>query len=219
MLRHKRLIWNVVVALFAAAGVLGQGAQGNKPKITVHDHTKKAGGKLVMKYKPARGTIYPNVAELAKRSDMIVVGRIVGHKSNLTTDGRAITQDFMVKVQEVIKANGNLPKHTAVLVSLPGGTHRFPDKTYAAMVPIGFKTPDDGGTYVLFLKSRQPNSPYKGLRLVSENQGLFALKDGVVETGDLSTDDPVNVKYRKMAAPAFLREVHKAVPRKANNDK
>ena len=84
------------------------------------------------------------------------------------------------------------------------------------MMTIGFKQPQDGGIYVLFLKSRQPNSPYKGQRLVSESQGLFALTDGVVEPADLAADDPVNVKYRKISAASFLREIHKAVPRKVN---
>lgn len=217
MLRNIRPLKVALIVLIASVGVLGQGTQANKLKVTLHDQAKKAGGKVVLKYKPSRGTIYPNIAELAKRSDLIVVGRILGHKSNLTTDERAITQDFMVKVQEVIK--GDLAKGTAVFLSLPGGTHRFPDKTYAAMMPVGFRQPADGGTYVLFLKSRQPNSPYKGRRLVSESQGLFALTNGAVEPGDLAADDPVNIKYRKMGAASFLREIHKAVPRKTNNDK
>lgn len=205
-----RLIQVVLLVLLASIGVLGQQTQ--KPKITLHERAKKAGGKYILKYKPSRGTVYPNIAELAKRSDLIVVGRILSHKSNLSADERAITQDFMLKVQEVIK--GSLARGTAVLFSLPGGTHRFPDKTFAAMVPVGFKQPQDGGIYVLFLKSRQANSPYKGQRLISESQGLFALKDGVVEPADLAADDPVNVKYRKMGAALFLHEIHKAVPRK-----
>ena len=145
-----------------------------------------------------------------------MVGRIIGQKSNLTADERAISQDFMLKVQAVIK--GDLAKGTAVLFSLPGGTHRFPDKTFAAMVPIGFKQPQKDGIYVLFLKSHRSNSPYKGRRLVSESQGIFALTSGVVEPANLVADDPVNVKYRKMAAAQFLRELHQAVPRKANNE-
>ena len=209
-----RLIQVALIVLLASIGVLGQEAK--KPKVTLHDQAKKAGGKFILKYKPSRGTVYPNIAELAKRSDLIVVGRVLSHKSNLTADERAITQDFMVKVQEVIK--GNLARGTAVLLSLPGGTHRFPDKTFATMVPVGFKQPQDGGIYVLFLKSRQANSPYKGQRLVSESQGLFALTDGAVEPADLAADDPVNVKYRKMGAALFLREIHKAVPRN-NKDK
>jgi len=217
--RKVLLIQLAVIVVLGGSGVFAKNVTQDpkKPKVTLYDRAKKAGGKLVVKYKPSRGTIYPNIAELAKRSDLIVVGRVLSHKSNLTADERAITQDFLVKVQDVIK--GNLGKGTAVLFSLPGGTHRFPDKTYAVMVSVGYTQPQDGGIYVLFLKSRQANSPYKGQRLVSESQGLFALKDGVVEPADLAADDPVNAKYRKMGAALFLREIHKAVPRKDNNNK
>jgi len=212
-----RLIRVALIVFLAGIEVLGQATknEAQKPKVTLHEQAKKAGGKVMLKYRPSRGTVYPNVAELAKRSDLIVVGRVLSHKSNLTADERVITQDFMLKVHEVIK--GNLAKGTAVLFSLPGGTHRFPDKTYAAMVPVGYKQPEDGGIYVLFLKSRQANSPYKGQRLVSESQGLFALTNGVVEPADLAADDPVNVKYRKMGAALFLSEIHKAVPRNSSN--
>lgn len=216
MLRHISLIKVTLIVLFTSVAVLGQGAQAKKPKLTLHDQAKKAGGKVILKYKPNRGTIYPNIAELAKRSDLIVVGKIIGQKSNLTADERAITQDFMLKVQSVVK--GDLAKGTAVLFSLPGGTHRFPDKTYAAMMPVGLKRPEKDGIYVVFLKSRRPNSPYKGRRLVSESQGIFALTTGGVEPANLVADDPVNVKYRKMAPAQFLRELHQAVPRKTNTE-
>lgn len=208
-----------VIVILGAVSALGQnaGSQSTKPKITLHDQAKKAGGKMILRYKPSRGTVYPNVEELAKRSDLIVVGKIISHKASLTPDERAISQDFLVKVQELIK--GDLPRGSSVLVTLRGGTHRFPDGTYAAMMPIGYKQPEDGGLYVLFLKTKEKNSPFKGQRLVSEDQGLFALTNGTVEPADIVPEDPINTKYRKMSAPAFLKEIHKAVPRKANKEK
>src|ERR1044071_764776 len=135
MPKKTALIQLAVLVAIGSATVLGQhsATQQNKPKLTLHDEAKKAGGKLVLKYKPNRGTAYPNVAELAKRSDLIVVGRILSHKANLTSDERFITQDFLVKVQEVIK--GDLPRGNALLVRLPGGTHRYADKTFAVVVP------------------------------------------------------------------------------------
>ena len=205
--------------LLGGVGVLAQKAENTaaKPKVTLHDQAKKSGGKFIMRYKPSRGTIYPNIEELAKRSDLIVVGKILSHKANLTPDERSINQDFLVKVQELIK--GDLPKGRSILLTLRGGTHRFPDKTFAAMMPIGYKQPEDGGLYLMFLKSKDKNSPFRGQRLVSEDQGLFALTGGSVEPADLVPDDPINSKYRKMSAPAFLREVHKAVPRKNKAEK
>jgi len=218
-IRLKVLLTGLALtAVVGAAGVVAQNAKPKtvKPRVTLYEQAKKAGGKYVLKYKPERGTIYPNVEELAKRSDLIVVGRVLSHKSNLTSDERFITQDFLVKVQEVIK--GELPRGASVLLSLPGGTHRFPDKVFAAMAPVGFKQPEDGGLYVLFLKTKNKDSAFKGQRLVSEDQGLFALTNGTVEPADRTADDPVSVKYRKMSAATFLHEIHKAVPRKSNKE-
>jgi hypothetical protein len=216
--RKVLLIGLALIAVVGGAAVIAQTAKtkAEKPKVTLHEQTKKAGGKYVLKYKPDRGTVYPNVEELAKRSDMIVVGRILSHKANLTPDERFITQDFLVKVSEVIK--GELPRGASLLLSLPGGTHRFADKTFAAMAPVGFKQPEDGGLYVLFLKARNKDSAFKGQRLVSEDQGLFALTNGTVAPADLTPDDPISVKYRKMSAASFLHEIHKAVPRKSNKE-
>ena len=209
------LIGLALMAIAGGAAVVGQTAK-TKPIVTLYEQTKKAGGKYVLKYKPRRGTIYPNVEELAKRSDLIVVGRVLSHKSNLTPDERFMTQDFLVKVQEVIK--GESPRGASLLVRVPGGTHRFADKTFAVVAPVGFKQPEAGGLYVLFLKTKNKDSAFKGQRLVSEDQGLFALTNGTVEPADLTADDPVNVKYRKMSAASFLREIHKAVPRKSNKE-
>ncbi len=222
------LITLTVIVALGGAGVFARNARSNrgkpkvtpqdqvKPKPTLHERAKKAGGKLVLKYKPNRGTVYPNVEELAKRSDMIVVGRILSHKSSLSADERFITQDFLVKVHEVIK--GELTSGASVLLSIPGGAHRFPDKVFAVMAPVGFKQPEDGGLYVLFLKTKEKGSAFKGQRLVSEDQGLFALTNGIVEPADLTADDPISVKYRKMHPASFLREIHKAVPRKSKKE-
>jgi len=212
------LVGLALIAIAGGAAVVAQTAktQDAKPRITLYEQTKKAGGKYVLKYKPRRGTIYPNVEELAKRSDLIVVGRVLSHKANLTPDERFITQDFLVKVHEVIK--GESPRGASLLVRVPGGTHRFADKTFAVVAPVGFKQPEDGGLYVLFLKTKNKDSAFKGQRLVSEDQGLFAVTNGTVDPADLTADDPVNVKYRKMSAALFLREIHKAVPRKSNKE-
>jgi hypothetical protein len=213
-------LFTVIVLLGGATiPVLGQkGKSQPTKKVTLHEQAKKAGGKFVMRYRPNRGTIYPNIEELAKRTDLIVVGRTLSHKASLTPDERFITQDFLVKVQEVIK--GDLPRGRSVLVSMPGGTHRFADGVYAAMMPVGHKQPEDSGIYVFFLKAKKKGSPLKGYRLISESQGLFKLTpNGTVEPADLVREDPVSVRYREMNAARFLQELHKAVPRKGNKQR
>jgi hypothetical protein len=203
----------IVLSICACVPLLGQSkSQPVNARKTLHEQAKKAGGKFVLTYRPSRTTIYPNIEELAKRSDLIVVGRTLSHKASLTSDESFITQDFLVKVQEIIK--GDLSKGTAILVSLPGGTHRFADKTFVAIMPAGYTPIKDGGIYVFFLKSKKKGSIFRGLRPVSENQGMFALTNAKVEPADSVTNDPVSLKYRDMSSGAFLQQIHKAVPRK-----
>src|SRR6266550_3087842 len=108
------LLGLIVVSAGTSVTLLARKTQKpDNPRITLYERAKKATGhKLVVAYSPGRATIFPNVEELARRSDLIVVGRAVSHKSNLSADERFITQDFMVKVQEVIK--GDLPPGAAL---------------------------------------------------------------------------------------------------------
>ncbi|HEY8186307.1 MAG TPA: hypothetical protein VIF64_09575 [Pyrinomonadaceae bacterium] len=206
--RIKVLLPSVLVVLAAAASSV----PAQHPLESLHDRAKKAGGKLIWRYRPNRSVIYPNIEELAKRSSIIVVGRTVSQKPSLTKDGKFITQDFVVRVQEVIK--GDVPNGHPLLVSLPGGAYRFDDDTYAYVMPIGYQPPQKGGMYIFFLNAKSKSSAFKGYTLVSGTQGLFALKDRLVEPADLLATDPVVSRYKGMTAEAFLQQIHKAVPRK-----
>jgi hypothetical protein len=205
--RIKMLLPSVLV-LFAA---VASSVSAQRPLETLHDRAKKAGGKVIWRYRPNRSVIYPTIEELAKRSNLIVVGRTIDQKGRLTKDGKFITQDVLVRVQEVIK--GEVP-NGPLLVSLPGGAYRFDDNTYAYVMPIGYQPPQKQGMYIFFLKGKDTRSNFKGYSLVSETQGLFAIRDRLVEPADLVATDPVVSKYKGMAAPAFLQQIHKAVPPK-----
>src|SRR4030095_7125993 len=209
-MRKNLYLLLLFVGLALSDGVTTQVfAQVLKADETLHDRAKKAGGKFLWVYKPKRNVIYANVQELAKRSDVIVVGRTTGHRARLRSDGKFITKDFLVKVHEVIK--GDITMGRSIFVSLPGGAYRFPDGTYAYVTPINYRQAEDGGIYVFFLKNK--GSVYQGHEPVSESQGLFELTGGKVQSADLIKDDPVVAKYEEMSAAAFLAEIHKAVPR------
>ena len=201
---HKAITTVALVVALAGSAVMAQ-----NPRATLHERSKKASGKLVWKYRANRSVIYRNIEDLAKQSDAIFIGRTLGHRPALSADGKFITNDFLVRVQDVIK--GDLPNGRSILVSVPGGAYRFPDRTYAAVIPTGYKEPSDGKTYVFFLKK---NANFKGHMLVSESQGLFELSAGTVDPADLITRDPVVLNYKGMTVANFLRELHKAVPRK-----
>ena len=208
----RKQMAQLILVLFVCIGGFTSIALAQQPRNTLHERAKKAGGALVWRYRATRSLVYPNIEELAKRSDLIVVGRTLGHRPALRSDGKFLTSDFLVRVQDVIK--GDEPKGQSIVISIPGGAHKFPDGTYAALLPANFKQAENGRTYIFFLKAKGKDSSYKGHTLVSETQGLFELKDGKVEPADRVGSDPIVIKYRGIEAAKFISQIRMAVPRK-----
>src|SRR6266496_2141953 len=138
----SRIHGRMFLALIVLAGAARLPVMAQNPRATLHERAKKAGGKLVWRYRVNRTVIYRDIEELAKASDDIFIGRALGHRPSLSPDGKFITNDFLVRVQDVVK--GGLPSGRSILVSVPGGAYRFPDGTFAALVPTGYKEPEDG---------------------------------------------------------------------------
>jgi hypothetical protein len=200
-----RLMLIALVVLASAFNIVAQ----RTPRPDLNTRAKSNGGRYVWKYQPSRGVIYPTVEELFKRTDIVIVARTLGHRSRLTTDGKFVTQDFLVRVQEVLK--GDVKNGSSMLVSLPGGSHKFPDGSHVEVMAIGYKQAEDGVSYVFFLKDNK-NADYKGYRLSSETQGLFALKDRKVEPAYTGASDPIAAKSQGVDAVSFIRQLRAAVP-------
>jgi hypothetical protein len=198
----------ILIALVGLACALGIAAQ-RVARPDLHSRAKSNGGKLVWKYKPTRSVIYPTVEELFKRTDIVIVGRTLGHRGRLTPDGKFVTEDFLVRVQEVLK--GNVQNGSSILISLPGGSYKFPDGAHVHVMAVGYKQAIDGVSYVFFLKDNK-NTEYKGYRLASDTQGLFALKDRKVEPAYTGASDPIATKNQGVDAITFIRQLRAAVP-------
>src|SRR2546421_11616397 len=92
-------MWKKTVLAFFLVGLAGMAslsslAQQLPISVSLHTLAITNGGKFVLKYKPNRSTVYPNIAELANRSDLIIVGKTIGHRSSLRADGRFITEEI-----------------------------------------------------------------------------------------------------------------------------
>ncbi len=202
----------IVMAITMATALTAQNRPTKEPsakkeqKDKLHDKAKKAGGAVVLRYRPSRGRIFSSLSDLGAHSDVVIIGRVLGHRPGLTPSGNLITNNFLVKVLEVRK--GDLPNGRSVTVKVPGGAYKFADGSRAAVVPTGYKELEDGVIYALFLRTHGNNNE---LRLVSESQGAFALKAQGVELADLDPTSPT-MKHRGSTPVEFLRELQKAVP-------
>jgi hypothetical protein len=180
-------------------------------KNKLQELANRAGGHFVLRYQPS-ATVYPNLEELGKRSDLVVVGRTLSHRTKLTDDGNFINQEFLVRVQEVLK--GDAPGRSLVM-TVPGGAYRFEDGTYAVVEPLGLQPPVDQNLYVFFLKNAEGEG--RGITLASETQGFFDLSERGSKASSLANGNPMARKYGDMSAADFLAELHRAVPRKTND--
>lgn len=203
MFRRSMLI--VLAALLCAAAVAAQ----KKPRPDLHARAKANGGRLIWRYKPRQTVTYPTIRELANGSDLIIIGRTLGHRSKLSRDGKFISQDFLVRVQEVLK--GTTINGGSILISLPGGSHKFPDGSRVHVLAAGYKEVVDGASYVFFLKDKKredkKRAEFKGYPLVSNAQGLFALRDGKVEVAFEGASDPIAARYQGANALVFLQQL------------
>jgi len=207
--RYKAILMVTAVAaiLLAACPEGAPTALAQEPNQDLHELAKQAGGKLILRYLPDRSVIYTNLEELAKRSDIIVAGRTLGHRSRLRGDGKFITKDFSVRVQSVFK--GDVPNGRTIIVSLPGGSYMFPDKTFVYVSPYKYKQAEDSRTYVLFLKKK--GATYAGHELAGGPQGMFDITGRTVQPAHRVPGDPLLVKYKGKRTAMLLAHLEGAV--------
>lgn len=190
-----------VLALLPAGGLTGR-AQRSEP--TLHERAKKAGGKLGVVYEPDHKAFSHDLEKLARRSDVIVVGRPLSNRGTLSPDGKSVMQDYRVRVQGVIK--GDVPGGSTITVSLPGGGYRFTDGMFVSVRAKDYRQAENGKLYVFFL-----NAKGSGYKLAGGTQGLFNLADGTVEPASSSRNDPLVTKYKGADPGTFLKELRDAV--------
>jgi hypothetical protein len=182
--------------------------QGATPK-TLYDLAKEKGkgGKYIHIIDVTDGVSYPNIEEIAKRSDAIIIGRPFRNDSKMSQDGTAITSYHWVKPQQAIK--GVIKRNRAIMVSVPGGTHRYQDGTIVLTHSRFYRQPMKDHVYVLFLK-QEGNDP-KRWSVVGGSQGQFELdlSNKKVKPGELKKNGPVRVKYKDMSIRQFMREVRR----------
>ena len=94
----RLLLALLVIAVASSVALQAQRKPVRKPVPTqrnnkLHEMAVKAGGKHVFRYKPRGATLYPNVEELAKRSDIVIVGRALTYRSKLSEDGNFLNQE------------------------------------------------------------------------------------------------------------------------------
>ena len=173
----------------------------------LHQLALKAGGAALVHFTPDRSVLYPNLEELARRSDIVIIGRPVQGGGILRQDGQFINEQFWVGVQESIK--GGFHNGDRIPVVVPGGAYRFSDGSLALVNASGGKRPECGRSYAFFLYGYGLEN--KGYELVGGLQGVYDLTGPTVQPGEMLPQAPCVVYYKDMPANAFLAALHRAM--------
>lgn len=165
----------------------------------------KETGRYVRTEEPASAPQYQGMENVSNLSSAVIIGTAQSNACRLSADGKKITIDYKVKVQDVLK--GNLKTGEIVTVSLPGGRISFEDGTTAEVRTPWFKKMENGKTYVLFLTGGD-----QGVFVTTGGpQGVYGMSEGEeIKTHSGRLKDPM-WKYSGMGKDAFLEEVRKTV--------
>lgn len=139
----------------------------------------------VQSNKPQDRRIYPKISlldepewresvsleVLGRESKAIVIGKALRNVSRQSANGQEITTDYEVRIQEAIK--GDLQPNATITVSMPGGLVRKADGSLHEVRTPRVRKMQNGKTYALFLKAKNPNddlfTPLRG------SQGIYEI--------------------------------------------
>ncbi len=193
---------------------------------TLHERATAAGGRVSEALEPGDLPM-ANLAELARRSPVVIVAYVMGLRSQLAQDHQGVHTEVALRVVESVK--GTVRGGAIVYARMPGGAHRFDDGQTARQTVPGFRTVQPEATYVLFLRPIRVSPPVRTAspggasgrvyraqyELAAGLQGVFQLDfaGGTVVPAAVSPDHPLAAGYGTTTVVDFLTELHQSFVR------
>lgn len=200
----------------SASGAAGQGAERQKQllaRLPMQEAAKVAGGHYVRGFDVLIWASARNLDDLAKFSELVVVGQVISGESALSDDRMYIQTESSLHVVEVIKGSSLAPG-SILKVATPGGTIAFSDGTSAETTTPQAKRLGVGRSYALFLAENGAQSfgattPTGRVYIpLLAGQGIFELrKEGVISGG--RDTDGVRQENDNASVEAFLAKLRK----------
>jgi hypothetical protein len=163
----------------------------------------KLKGNYVAEYNPHWDWGQFTVEALTKNSAAVIVGRFTRKLDARLLDGKVISTDYEVAVEELVK--GDLGRSETIVVSLPGGRIVFEDGTSAEQTTPSFEHPLMGRAYALFL-TREDAVP-SVFFLSGGPQGMFDIEDSAGVKSHGRPEDPGAVEAKGKNPASFLKAV------------
>lgn len=130
-----------------------------------------------------------DMTTLAWWSDLVFVGRVLSGESHLSQDGRHITTEYKLELEQVFKSPWPLTGRVVVDVSLPGGEMTFENGASAVTSARSFRDRMEvGKRYLLFVENTETAVP-EGLRASLGPLGRFNIALGAQGLFEVRTQD------------------------------
>lgn len=151
----------------------------------------------------------PPPAMPTEESSLIVVGRVVGLRTFLSNDKTGVYTEYNIKVDQILKNNHSLElsQGKSITIDRAGGVVRYPHGQNVIYLDSDNELPENGGEYLLFLRSKGESENFAVIRLYE----LQATKTVALDRGR-AVDD-----IERMGKSDFVKAVKDKVSRPAHN--
>jgi hypothetical protein len=176
--------------------------------VTLYDQAKAygKGGVYQKKISAVAGPDLSDVIQMRARSQHVVAASPIFNRATLTSDGTMINTQITFKIHSVVSGDGTLKPGQSIVVSLPGGSHRYEDGTIVSLYSVYYRPPlDSKKQFLLFLQRA-----YGAWSLVGGAQGQFDI-DGqgkTVRPADLRAG-PLQQSYKDAPLAPMLLKLRK----------
>jgi hypothetical protein len=115
-------------------------------------------------------------------SDAIVIGEIIEAQAHLSNDLGGVYSEFTTRVSQIFKqdSENTIAPDSIITAERPGGKVLFPSGKVAKYKYVGQGMPQQGRTYLLFLKRNQEADDYKIITGYELRSGKVSPIDGAI---------------------------------------
>lgn len=144
--------------------------------------------------------------------DAVIIAFVNDGRAFLSEDRTSVTSEFSLRIEDVIKNNGNLSVGAAIDVLRGGGGVRFPSGKIIREGMWGKPLPKVGHRYVFFLNyNNDEGQDYSIVTAYELYYGKVLPLDGVSPTGNVQRQYSAYRKYEDAEEHGFLQEVRNAI--------
>ena len=151
----------------------------------------------------------PSLADAYRNCEAVVLGRVVASRVHLAADESQIWTEYRIEIQRVLTAKQGTEAPapgTEIPVDVLGGNMLIEGKPFTYEIN-GMPTLYPEEKAFLFLTASSAGAQTAGYRVPNGPEGMFRVRNGLVEPRDTGDKDHPSERYRGMLESEFEQEI------------